>query len=48
VFIAGMLGSWAVIALVVFYGVRLAPVDVAVNLAAFMTLAGWWTERMKR
>lgn len=45
---AGVVGAWTVIALVVFYDVALAPIDVAVNMAAFMSLAGWWTERMSR
>lgn len=48
VFVAGVLCVWAVFALVVFYNLALEPIDVAVNTAAFMTLAGWWTERMGR
>lgn len=48
VFIAGVLGVWAVVGLVIFYDLLLEPVDVALNMAVFMTLAGWWTEHMGR
>lgn len=44
VFIAGLICVWVVIALHEFYDVVLEPVDVALNTAAFMTLAGLWTE----
>lgn len=46
VFIAGVIGVWVVVALRVFYDIALHPVDVALNMAVFMTVAGWWTERM--
>lgn len=45
VFMAGVIGVWVVVSLRVFYGLALDPIDVALNLAIFMTVAGWWTER---
>jgi hypothetical protein len=47
VFISGVIGVWVVVALYLFYDVALDPVDVALNMAMFMTAAGWWTERMR-
>lgn len=47
VFVAGVIGVWVVVALWLFYDVRLDPVDVALNMAVFTTLAGWWTERQQ-
>jgi hypothetical protein len=46
--VAGVVGVWVVVALRIFYDLALEPVDVALNMAAFMTLAGWWTERQGR
>lgn len=48
VFVAGVIGVWVVAALWIFYGLTLEPLDVALNMAVFTTLAGWWTERMGR
>lgn len=44
VFVAGMIGVWVVVAIWLFYDVVIKPLDVALNLVTFMTLAGWWTE----
>jgi hypothetical protein len=48
VFITGVLGVWVVLSLRLYYGVSLQGIDVALNLVVFMTLSGWWTDRMGR
>lgn len=47
VFMAGAIGVWIVIVMTLVYEIALDARDVAVNLVWFMTLAGWWTERMR-
>jgi hypothetical protein len=48
VFVAGVISVWVVVALYIFYDLVVEPVDVALNMAVFTTIAGWWTERMSK
>lgn len=46
VLISGSIGLWVTFVVWQVYGVELHPVDVAWNMVLFMSLAGWWTDRM--
>lgn len=48
VFVAEIIGLWAVAALKYFYDITMDPIDVRLNMLLFTTGAAWWTEWMTK